>query len=538
MEKKVVIRPDTVLASGFLTVAAIMVLNIVFYKITGAEGAGYMSAPIALFLFGYGSLIITFESVAKEMTRSHYKRGQMNEAKRNINQFLIISSAAGLILSVICAAFSGVFANSIFHSSRSFYILIMTAPLLLFVSIQGVFRGYLAGIGHKSVAVISNLIFVVVSFVLSVVFSGIGYKYGLKVNSLMHVDDIAAVYGAIGASLGIISSCIISLIYVSIMMLIYKSELNNIAEKSMKLKLVQKQSFWDEILPKWIAFGQGGLLLFVDECVYMAVAQRVHAEENNIENWGIYIGQCFAFVIGVTFLTALPFLKSWFAIYIRIAKKEYKVACAKYANLIHFESMLIFPVVIWTMILSGTITAMVFGKTTVSAVDMITLFMPMVIPGAALLFQTFFFVQLRNYLVIAINAVVGLVLHLVLILILSAVAGYGIHAVSLAYLAGIFVQAVLGFVEIKLMLNPRVELVRNVIKPLFAAGISGLICLLIDRLLVNVIGEILTFVIALLLAYLSYMLLLIILKCVNRYELERMPFGDQFAIISDRFEKH
>ncbi len=535
MEKRRKIRPDIVLSSGMFTIGAMMILCIIFYMITGAEGVGYLSAPVALFLMGYGVLIISFETVTRDMMRIHLTKGHVKEAQKKLRQLMLVGFGIGAGLALLCALFSSVFANMVFHSSRSFYVLLVVAPVLLFMSIQGVLRGYLSGAGFISVSLFSNVIMVVVTYVLFMVFSGISYKYGLKVNALMHVEDIASAYGAIGAAFGISVSCLVSLLFLVIMSLIKRRELNRLAENSIMEKATRYNGFMLELIPMWLIMGSGGLLLFIDECVYMAVANSMHSTENNIENWGIYIGQCFALTVLILFLSAIPFAKSWFSVKISIVKRDFKAARAKIQNLMHFEAMLIFPLVIWVMVLSGTITALMFGKTNANAVNMIVLTLPIALPGAFLLFQTFLLVQLKNNFLLTANAVLGIVVHLVILIIMSTVAKLGIHASMAAFFGMILVQAVLGFFELKVMLDYKQEIVRNLLKPLLAAGVSGLLALLLDRIFVNLIGEVLTFLIAIILSYLLYMVLLILLKSVNRYEIERMPFGDYFALLADRW---
>ena len=537
MEKKKKTRPDAVTASAFLTIAAIMILCIVFYKITGAEGAGYMSAPIALFLFGYGALIASFETVTKDMIKNHLYRGMMNDAIKNLKHIMLVSFLTGLVLAILCAAFSGIFSNYVFHSTRSFYVLFMIVPMLLFLSIQGVLRGYLAGSGFSSVSLFSNLILVVMSFILSIIFSNLAYNHGTKVNALMHVDDIAAVYGAIGAALGISVSCLLSLIFILIMYLVHRGEIKAQIEKSAPSKNARSWHFTFDFIPICLLFGQFGFLLFLDECVYLAMAGRLHANQNNIESWGVYLGQCVALSVMIIALTALPFVKSWFGVHFFMVKRDFKQVRAKINSLIHFEAMLVFPIAVWIMILAGTMTNVIFGKTNDAAVNMIVLTIPVIVPGAMLAFEMFILEKLKNNLLIAANAVMGLIVHVLVLLLTTTIGSLGIHASMAAFLAGTVVIAVLGAVELKFMLDLKPEILRCIVKPLVAAAVSGIICLLADRVFVNLIGEILTLLISLILSYLVYMILLIVLRSVDRYDVERMPFGDQFAILVDKLEK-
>lgn len=536
MNKSRRIRPDLVLSSGMFTIGAMMVLCIIFYMITGAEGVGYLSAPVALFLMGYGILIASFEIVTRDMVRIHLAKGHMKEAQKKLRQLMLVSFGVGAGLALLCAAFSSVFANMVFHSSRSFYVLFAIAPVLLFLSVQGVLRGYLAGAGFLSASLFSNAILVVITYVLFMLFSGAAYNYGLKVNALMHVEDIASVFGAIGAAFGITVSSLVSLLFVIVMVLVKRRELKRLSENSIIEKATRDHGFMLDLVPMWLIFGQGGLLMFIDECVYMAVADSIHSSENNISNWGIYIGQCLALTVLILFFSAIPFIKSWYGVKISIIKRDFKAARAKIQNLMHFEAMLIFPIVIWIMVLSGTITALIFGKTNVSAVNMIVLTLPIALPGAFLIFQTFLLVQLKNNILLTFNAVLGIVVHIVILVVMSTAFKFGIHASMAAFFGMILIQAVLGFFELKVMLDYKQEVVRNILKPLLAAGLSGLLAMIIDRALVNLIGEVLTLIIALILSYLLYMAALIFLKSVNRYEIEKMPFGYYFAILADRWQ--
>ncbi len=535
MEKaKKKIRPDAVLASSFFTISAIMLLCIVFYKITGAEGAGYMSAPIALFLFSYGALVIPFESVTRDMVKSHISRGKVNDVKKNFHKILLVSFVTGLILSLICAAFSGIFSNAVFHSTRNFYVLFMIVPMILFVSVQGVFRGYLSGAGFMASSLVSNFIIVGMSYILSITFSGIAYSYGKRINALMHVDDIASAYGAIGAALGVSISCFVSLLFIIIMYLIHKKEIEEVTDTSKGQMNAGNWEFAIDIIPNSLLFCQGGLLLFIDECVYLGIANKLHPDENNIENWGVYLAQCVAIASVLAFTLSIPFMKSWYGTFFSIVKRNFKSARIKIEALFHFESMLFLPVVIMVMVLSRTITNIIFGKTNDAAVNMIAFTVPVILPGALLLFIMFLFVRLKNYILIGVNATVGTIVHIVSLIICTKLAKLGIHSSIVAFDAGILVMTIFAFFELKVMFDLKMDILRDIVKPAIAAGISGILCLIINNMLVNLIGEILTFIIASVLSYILYMVLIIVLKAADKYEIEKMPFGDQFAVLADR----
>ncbi|WP_044912727.1 oligosaccharide flippase family protein [Butyrivibrio sp. WCE2006] len=534
MSKKMRIRPDVVLASAMIFILAIMALLVVFFDITGADGVGFLAAPISLFIIAYCVFICAFESTTREMVRQRLSRGQMLSAKKNVRQLMIISVVFGIVLSLMVAVFAIVFAQFVFHSPRSFYVLLLVSPAFLFLSIQGVLRGYLSGSGFAIVSVVSDAILTIITVITIFFLSNAIYDYGKKVDALMHVNDIAPAYGAIGAALGISLSSIISFIFVVIMVLIRRNDLNELTESSAPVNLKQKNECVKDLIISGIIASTGGLLLFIDECIYLNVAHHLHPQESNIDNWGIYIGQCVALVVFFVFASSIPFVKSWFGVHISIVKKDYKAARVRLQSLIHFEAMLIFPIVIWMMILAKTFNTVIFGKSNEAGIDMVILSIPIIIPGAIIVFQTFLLKQLKNNLIMMSNLILGVVIHLVVLMAMSYAGGFGIHASIAAFAAMFIIQGILGMIEIKVMLDVNFMMVRNIVMPLVAATLAGLVALLIDRLLVNLIGEILTLIIAIVLAFVLYMLLLIVLKSVNRYEVERMPLGDYFAIVSDR----
>ena len=87
------------------------------------------------------------------------------------------------------------------------------------------------------------------------------------------------------------------------------------------------------------------------------------------------------------------------------------------------------------------------------------------------------------------------------------------------------------------MLKYRQELVRTFCIPLIGAAISGLVLFLINLLLVNIIGEVLTMLGGALIYTVLYMILLIFLRGIKTHELHKIPFGRLFVGLSEKIQK-
>jgi hypothetical protein len=78
--------------------------------------------------------------------------------------------------------------------------------------------------------------------------------------------------------------------------------------------------------------------------------------------------------------------------------------------------------------------------------------------------------------------------------------------------------------------------------PLASAAAAGLVVFLLNKLLINVIGDILTLIICAVLFWAVYMLVMVVTGGLLAHELKKVPFGNLFygistAIRRDRYEE-
>ena len=83
---------------------------------------------------------------------------------------------------------------------------------------------------------------------------------------------------------------------------------------------------------------------------------------------------------------------------------------------------------------------------------------------------------------------------------------------------------------------------KSLIVPVASAAAAGLIVFLINKLLINVIGDILTLIICAVLFWVIYMLVMVITGGILAHELGKIPLGKLFygisvAIRRDRYEE-
>ena len=92
------------------------------------------------------------------------------------------------------------------------------------------------------------------------------------------------------------------------------------------------------------------------------------------------------------------------------------------------------------------------------------------------------------------------------------------------------------------VLHHRNEWMKSLILPVASAAAAGLVVFLVNKLLINVIGDILTLIICIVLFWAVYMLVMVLTGGVLAHELGKIPLGRLFygisvAIRRDRYEE-
>ena len=92
-------------------------------------------------------------------------------------------------------------------------------------------------------------------------------------------------------------------------------------------------------------------------------------------------------------------------------------------------------------------------------------------------------------------------------------------------------ETVLCFLLVSRWLKYRQAWLTDVAFPAVAAGVSGLVVLLLNKLLLGSVGAFVTILIACLVGVFLYVMLLMVLKVIGEAELSRMPLGFFFLML-------
>jgi stage V sporulation protein B len=126
---------------------------------------------------------------------------------------------------------------------------------------------------------------------------------------------------------------------------------------------------------------------------------------------------------------------------------------------------------------------------------------------------------------------ISLVIHVMAAFCLVQKALMGAEGIVSALILFWAVSVVLGFTLISRKLKYRQSWITDVIFPALAAAVSGLVVLLLNKLLYESAGAMVTILVSCLIGVFLYVLLLMVLKVIGEAELSRMPFGFFFLML-------
>ncbi len=530
------IRPDILTSTVFWSICIMMLFNIISVRIFGDMGAGFCCVPNTLFFLLYISFVLAAQKSVYVMVRLRARRSQFLNAETNMKRSMRMFSVAGIILGVLIGFGSFNFARNLLGSGKAYFQLIVVAVSLVLLCPQGVLRGYLQGLGYTKPIVISDLLISVTSFVSGGIISGIMYSYGKKVNDLFHGDEYSAIYGASGMMLGLLIGSFIGLIQIIVSYSLRKKEIAEIVKNGAPRYLDNKNDVYTSIRPIEYLYASALLMLLVDNLFFNYLQMKDGNNDAMIGAFGAYGGRIVSFVILVAFLCCIPFVKSWNRVMARVERDEIEGARDRLKKLLHFTYMLLIPVFTAIFVLADTIQVAIFEKSTseISAIFRLAAILIVLLSIGVLV--SWLLNHMGKKLLTTINLTVGWAVHIGLLVLLSIVLGHDLYTIIISEIVTFLIYDIMCMFMILKMLKLHSNILLNIGIPFLASGVAGLILLALDRILINVIGEILTLLISVIVFAIIYVLLMVVLRGIRTHELETVPLGRFFISFSSRVQ--
>lgn len=529
------IKNPLVQYAGILSYALLLVMRIPLLKVIGDAGMGMFAPAFELFF-----LITLFTSYSmtgamSSIIRYRVKREQYKNARSAFRAAFLMDLMISIVFAVLLIVLSSFIADIIVLESLSRMAILATAPVIVFAAFIGTFRGYFNGFGLGMLTAHSQYIESISMMICSVFCANMSFAYGAKVSALKQNEAYSYAYGALGAMVGVMMSQIITLIHLLVIYVIYsgtlRGKLGMDGSKRMETQYSLQRMVLGNSIPVAIVAILSNLFMLIDQRMFNYCMNKKEMGEARTALWGSYYGK-FAVLIGVcTVFAVLSIYTLTGKISIAYEREEYRVMRDRIGKAVRRLSITAFPVGIYLAALArAAVTCLYKGEA-----DTIVLWIQ---KGAVLVILygfCFFFGQLlyRMHMIreLLFTTLISLLVHVLTAYILVQKALMGADGIVYALIVFFALYAGLNFFFISRNLKYRQDWIGGVAFPAVAAGLSGVVVMIMSKLLLEPVGGALTILIGIIVGVFLYITFLMILRVIGEAELSRMPLGFFFIML-------
>jgi O-antigen/teichoic acid export membrane protein len=371
--------------------------------------------------------------------------------------------------------------------------------------------------------------------VCAALFGGLFYAYGEKVSVLLMSEQYAYEYGALGAMVGVMLSQIITVVYLLAIYVIYafslRGRLEQDATKKRETQSTLQRLLLNSSIPLAFCLILSNVLILIDQRMFNYSLNMKEMGGVRTALWGCYYGK-FSVLIGIcSTLVCIGVYSRTVKISHAFEREEYHAMREHMGKAVRKVSIFAFPMAIYLAILADAFVKSIYKGMTDETVSLLQ--------KGTVLIILYGFSFLFGQLLYKIHMVRELVIITVFAALLHVAAAYFLVQKSLMGAEGIVcalilfwaVYMALGFVLISRKLKYRQSWITDVALPALASALSGLVVLLLNRLLLESAGALVTILVACLIGTFLHVLLLMFFRVIGEAELSRMPFGFVFLVL-------
>lgn len=524
-KEKAASRKDYFAITGILAYIGSLIFRIPLLHMIGEKGVGYFSIANELFIvigciFAYG-----LSEATANLVRYRIKREQFKNADKVLHRAAVLALILGGGLSIIFLFAGHSYAKNVIQMPLAGLAVSLMAPAIVFYVLTGVLKGYFQGNGSRVPAIHSKVLETVFMIGGGLIGAGLMHKYGEKVSALLQNEDYAAAYGAMGAVIGLLSASVLCFLHMLLLFFLYHGRVKRQGAREIQKNQDKGFHIVHMLLGTGLSYALFAavfqLLPFLDGCLFIRLSPNT---ADTAALWGSFYGK-YMVIIGIcSALLSLVAVEPSKRIIFLLDREEYKAAKDKLAVIMHQIALLAVPTAIFTAVLAENLLNLLFkGNNSKPAVWVMWGSITIVFYVFSSLFSGMM-IRLRKMNYVIGYGLLALLAHVITVILLLGNTDMGIVAVVIGNIIFYVVSAALGFFLICRNLQ-YVQEVRSIAFTLIAAGIAGLIVMLLNRVFSSMLGSTISLVICLPIGIAAYLVLLIVSKGICERELENMPGG-------------
>ncbi len=522
---------NLVVQGSILALASIIVrlIGIVYRipltNIVGNEGMGYYGFAFEV----YQILVILSTSAipvaVSKLTAARVAKREYKNAQRifrcSIIFAAVLSGTLALITFVGARQISSFMFGGITEVAPALRVL---APTVFVCAVMGVFRGYTQGLGNMAPTGLSQVVEQIFNAIVSVAAAAILISRG-------------AAYGAAGGTMGTFMGAVSSLVFLYFVYSANRKGLNQRMKKDPTKKLMEDKEIYRliglTVIPLILTSTIYQISSLLDSALFSNILKAIGYQSSFISSlYGIYSSKYQLLInlpLGITSALSVAMMPG---IAGAIALNRKDQVREQMDMVIRMTMLIAIPCAVGVAVMGGPIMQMLFNDST-------TLPGRMLIVGAvtiifyALSTLTSTILQASNHMrVPVINAAISLGVHIVFTVVLLAFANLHIFALIYGNIVFSFCMCVLNLRSLAKLIDYRLDIQKMCGATFVASVIMGVVTFLVYKGCIYVIhSNILSTLIAIIIAVIVYALFMVLTRGVTEDELYMFPKGETLVRI-------
>lgn len=534
-----------IVQGGILAIAGVLVRILGLAKriplpyIIGDIGNSYYSAAyeiynIVFIISAYGIPLSVSKLVSAKVSKGEYRN-----ADKIFHCALIFAVITGLLTSTFVFFLSDKLSRAL-GEPMSYLALRTLAPLLLVVSIMGVFRGYFQGMGTMVPTATSQLIEQIVLIIVGLSSAYLLSGYGEKVGLILHNENYKYAYGAAGATLGCTIGSLCGLIF---LILVYKANSKQFKKNIYRDPTHKVDStlsvfriFLFTTLPVIASNFVNYISNLLDMYIHNNYMIKKGLEDIKSINWGIYSGKYLVLInVPIAISTAMG-VSSVPTISGLLKRGEYDEVKDKIARVIRVTMIVSIPCAVGLFALAPSLIWMLFSSTNETGPNLLRIGSIGVVLFSISTLTNGILQGMSKLIKPIIHGLISLTLHVSILVCLLKFTNLNIYAVALSNNFFSLFICIMNIYSISKILKYKQEVIKTFAIPFLSSIVMGIVIFFLDRLFNATIGMSKPMVMVnILIGAIVYFVIMLLTKGITGEELSAIPGGNRIYSILKRF---
>lgn len=527
-----------VLSAGILSYLILLFMRIPLSRFIGDAGVGLFAPAFELFLLA--SLVISYamSQAMAGIIRYRVKRERYRNAGKVFRTAFFMNLVLGAVMALFVLFFSAWIAEVLVLERLCRAAVLAAAPCIFFSALVGALRGYFNGYGLGVLTAHSQYLEKIAMLAGALLAGRAFHGYGEKVAALLQTEAHTYAFGALGAMLGVMASQVIALLHLAVLFFLYsgtlRGRLGQDNSRRAETRFEIQRLLLGNMIPLAAAAVLSNLFLLVDQRFFNYCMNVTQNGAVRTAQWGCFYGK-FAALIGMGAGISILFVHGLTGkISGAYEREEYRSMRERMGKAVRNASIVSFPAAIYLAVLAKPFSECCYGRPTAQ----ITVLSGWLQKGAALvvLFTfSFLFGQLLHKMRMAkelfLTALVSLAVHVLVAYLMVQRMQMGVDGLlaSLLFLFGIYMALSFWLLNRRVKYKP--DWFTGIVFPCAAAAVSGVVVFLLNLVLLETVGAVLTILISLIVGLFFYLFLLMMLRVLGEAELQEIPLGFLFILL-------